>query len=90
MRLYNQDIKFENFECYDENLADLESDFKKIKYVNDLETFIEDIVSVTKLNVQHIWVYDNIMDISLDYDNILKLKVTYLFKSDVLGFYLGK
>lgn len=29
MKLYNQDIKFMDFECYDENLSDLESDFKK-------------------------------------------------------------
>ncbi len=90
MKLYNQDIKFEDFECYDEKLADLEFDFKKIKYVNDLETFIEDIVSITKLNIQHIWIYDNLMEVCLDYNGILKLKVIYLFKSDVLGLYLGK
>ena len=31
MKLYNQDIKFMDFECYDKNLSDLESDFKKNK-----------------------------------------------------------
>ncbi len=90
MKLYNQDIKFEDFKCYDENLADLESDFKKIKYINDLENFIEDIVSVTKLEVQHVWAYDNLIEVCLANDNILQLKVTYSFRADVLGFYLGR
>ena len=63
---------------------------KKIKYVNDLEKFVEDIVSITKLEVQHVWVYEGSIEVTLAYDNFLKIKVVYLFKSDVLGFYLGK
>ena len=90
MKLYNQDIKFMDFECYDENLSDLESDFKKIKYVNDLERFVEDIVSITKLEVQHIWVYEGSIEVTLAYNNFLKIKVVYLFKSDVLGFILNQ
>jgi len=90
MKLYNQDIKFEDFKCYDENLADLESDFKKIKYINDLENLIEDIVSVAKLEVQHVWAYDGLIEVCLANDNILQLKATYSFRADVLGFYLAR
>lgn len=88
MTLYNQNIKFNEFKSYDENLTDLESDFKRIKSVNELQMFVEDVISVTKLNVQHIWIYDGLIDVNLDYGGILKLSVTYLFKDDVLGFYL--
>ena len=58
--------------------------------MNDLEQLVEDIVSITKLEVQHIWVYEGSIEVTLTYDNFLKIKVVYLFKSDVLGFHLGK